>query len=84
MTLTQAIETIEKSQEDITDKVFLGEKPYPPDEYFIAVAKVLPYLRCLNCMLKQAVKDNGGEFVSLCDADKFISPELSADELPFG
>ena len=55
MNLSQAIEIIEKSQEDINDKVLLGEEPYPPDEYFLAVGKVLPYLKCLECMAKQAV-----------------------------
>lgn len=83
MTLSEAIETIEKLREDITDKIFLGEKPYPPDEYFLAVEKVFPYLKCLNCMALQATKDNGRAFVPHCDADKFLSPELNADELPF-
>ena len=96
MDLSQAIEIIEKSQADICDKIFLGEEPYPPDEYFLAVAAVLPYLRCLNCMAKQSVKDTCKAFISVCNSgnsskpnadekeQQFISPELNPEELPFG
>lgn len=84
MNFSQAIEIIEKSQDDITDKVLLGEDPYPPDEYFLAVGKILPYLKCLDCMAKQAVNDNGRGFIPRCNADSFISPELNPEDLPFG
>lgn len=51
MTFVHAVLTIAKSQDEINEAVFLGEQPYPPDEYFVAVGKILPYLKCLNRMI---------------------------------
>lgn len=76
MTFTHAVLTIAKSQDEINEAVSLGEQPYPPDEYFVAVGKILPYLKCLNCMFLQSVKDNGDDFF-------FVPSEPNADKLPF-
>lgn len=84
MTLLRAIEIIEKSQGDITDKVLLGEEPYPPDEYFIAVGKVVPMLKCLNCLSSWASKDASGDYIPRCEDENNFRPDLQqdADELP--
>lgn len=76
MTFAHAVLTIAKSQDEINEAVFLGEQPYPPDEYFVAVGKILPYLKCLNCMISQSGKDNSGDFI-------FVPSEPNDDELPF-
>ena len=87
MTLSEAIYIIEKSQDDITDKVLLGEDPYPPDEYFIAVGRVLPMFKCLNCLSNWASRiDVSGDFIPRCEDENNFRPDLQqdADELPFG
>ena len=86
MTLSEAIYIIEKSQDDITDKVLLGEDPYPSDEYFIAVGRVLPMLKCLNCLSGWASNTSSASFVPRCEDESNFRPDLQqdADELPFG
>ena len=94
MNLIQAVETIDKHQENVNDKVLLGEEPYPPDEYFLAVSTVLPILKCLSCIVKWASLGGGTQYVPRCDSDGICThhngcpcmdtPQYSADALPFG
>lgn len=85
MTLSEAIYIIEKSQDSITDKVFRGEPPCPPDEYFIAVGRFLPMLKCLNCLFGWSFNTSSASFVPRCkDRDNPPPLQHDADELPFG
>lgn len=98
MTLPQAIAIIEKYQENINDQVVRMDDVFAPDEYYLAVATLLPILKCLNCLSSWAVKNTDG-YIPRCDesnhrpdvsmGDDYVSrcktdilPD--ADELPFG
>lgn len=85
MTLSQAIETIEKSQQNINDQIVRMDDVYAPDEYYLAVASVLPMLKCLNCLSSWASKNTDG-FITRCEDEINFRPPLQqgADELPFG
>lgn len=85
MTLLQAIETIEKSQQNINDQIVRMDDVYAPDEYYLAVASVLPMLKCLNCLSSWASKNTDG-FITRCEDEINFRPPLQqdSDELPFG
>ena len=87
MTLSQAIETIEKSQQNINDQIVRMDDVYAPDEYYLAVSAILPMLKCMNCLSSWASKDNiSDDFVPRCEDEINFRPPLQqdADELPFG
>lgn len=99
MTPKQAIEIIEKYQENIDEQVLCEDDIYAPDKYYIAVSTILPMLKCMNCLFTWIAGVKDGEFIPRCEdktnvpccacGDGFIPPcEKStlpdADELPFG
>lgn len=73
MTLPQAIETIEKHQESINDQVVRMDDVFAPDEYYLAVASVLPMLKCLNCLSSWASKNTDG-FIARCEDEINFCP----------
>ena len=86
MTLLQAIETIEKSQQNINDQIVRMDDVYAPDEYYLAVSVILPMLKCVNCLSKWASLNTSGDFYPRCEDENNFRPPLQqdADELPFG
>lgn len=86
MTLLQAIETIEKSQQNINDQIIRMDDVYAPDEYYLAVSVILPMLKCLNCLSSWASKNASGDYIPRCEDENNFRPSLQqdSDELPFG
>lgn len=99
MTFSQAIETIEKYQDNINDQVVRMDDVFAPDEYYLAVSAILPMFKCMNCLSNWASKDDiVGDFVPRCEDETNFCPDVQyspedlpyvqrspdCDELPFG
>lgn len=96
MTFSQAIETIEKYQDNINDQVVRMDDVFAPDEYYLAVSAILPMFKCMNCLSNWASRDNiigdfpfesdnSRQFIPRCEDESNYRPDVqySPEDLPY-
>lgn len=85
MTFSQAIETIEKYQDNINDQITRMDDVFAPDEYYLAVSTIIPMLKCLNCLSGWASKDIDSDFIPRCEEETNFRPDVqySPKDLPY-